>query len=69
MTKFYETENFIIDHTKFGGLVCLSDFNTDHRGKNNTHGSPIATRIAADRNFDNQCRKNKEIQKLKGEKK
>lgn len=40
----YET-----DHTKFGGLIFLSDFNTDNRGKNNTNGSKIAIRIESDR--------------------
>lgn len=37
------------DHTKFGGLIFLSDFNTDNRGKNNTNGSQIASRIESDR--------------------
>lgn len=36
------------DHTKFGGLIFLSDFNTDNRGKNNYGGSQIASRIEAD---------------------
>lgn len=40
---FYEA-----DHTKFGGLIFPSDFNTDYRGKNNTNGSQIAIRIEAD---------------------
>lgn len=40
----YET-----DHTKFGGLIFLSDFNTDNRDKNNTNGSKIAIRIESDR--------------------
>jgi len=51
----YET-----DHTKFGGLIFPSDFNTDNRGKNNTNGSQIASRIATDSTFDKQCRKNRE---------
>lgn len=38
-----------IDHTKFGGKIYLSDFNTDYRGKDNTDGSPIASRIEEDR--------------------
>lgn len=38
-----------VDHTKFGGLIFLSDFNTDNRGKNNYGGSTIAIRIEADR--------------------
>lgn len=37
------------DHTKFGGLIFPSDFNTDYRGKDNIHGSQIASRIEADR--------------------
>lgn len=65
MTKFYGTKNNHTDCTKFGGLVFPTDYNTEHRGKNNTHGSPIAARIMADRAFDNQCRKNIEILKLK----
>lgn len=38
-----------VDHTKFGGLIFPSDFNTDNRGKNNYGGSQIASRIEADR--------------------
>lgn len=38
-----------VDHTKFGGLIFPSDFNTDNRGKNNYGGSTIAIRIEADR--------------------
>ena len=49
-----------VDHTKFGGTICISDFNTDNRGKNNTNGSPIAKRIMEDWGFDKQCIKNKE---------
>lgn len=49
-----------IDHTKFGGLIFPSDFNTDNRGKNNTNGSPIAIRIAKDKQLDKQWQKNKE---------
>lgn len=49
------------DHTKFGGIICLSDFNTDYRGKDNTNGSTIANRIAADNRFDKQCKKQKEF--------
>lgn len=37
-----------VDHTKFGGLIFQSDFNTDYRGKNNTNGSQIAIRIESD---------------------
>lgn len=37
------------DHTKFGGLIYPSDFNTDYRGNENANGSQIAIRIEADR--------------------
>lgn len=37
-----------VDHTKFGGLIYPSDFNTDYRGKDNTYGSQIAERIESD---------------------
>lgn len=41
-----------VDHTKFGGLIFPSDFNTDDRGNNNYGGSPIADRIARDATRD-----------------
>lgn len=47
-----------VDHTKFGGLIFPSDFNTDYKGKYNKNVSIIASRIAQDQKFDNQCRKN-----------
>lgn len=46
------------DHTRFGGLVYASDFNTDIRGKDQKNGSAIASRIVNDYRFDEQCRKN-----------
>lgn len=46
----------------FGGLIYPSDFNTNHRGKNNVNGSEIASRIIADRKFDSQCRRNRSLQ-------
>lgn len=55
-----------VDSSKFGGIIYPSDYNTDYKGKSNTHGSSIAARIVADRNFDDKCRKNIEILKLKG---
>lgn len=54
-TGLYET-----DHSKFGGLIFPSDFNTNVRGKNNYSGSPIARRIENDDRFDRQCIRNKE---------
>lgn len=49
-------EVYEVDHTTFGGIIYSSDFNTDYRGKNNTNGSLIAQRIAADQRFDNYYR-------------
>lgn len=54
---FYRTGRHEIDHTTFGGEIFPSDFNT-HRGKDNTNGSTIASRIASDWIFDNRCQKN-----------
>ncbi len=54
---FYSTRNYRTDHTKFGGIICPSDFNTDYRGKDNNNGSTIAKRIVADAKFDKQCKK------------
>lgn len=45
------------DHTRFGGYICQSDFNTDYRGKDTPNGSTIANRIIKDQSFDNQCKK------------
>lgn len=57
---FYRTGNYKVDHETFGGIIYSSDFNTDNRGHNNINGSTIAQRIMSDRNFDQQCRKNRE---------
>lgn len=57
--KLKKTGIYEVDHSKFGGLIYPSDFNTGHRGKNNTNGSPIAKRIANDSNYDKQCEKNR----------
>lgn len=43
------------DHSRFGGVIYASDFNTDRGRKLNTDGSPIARRIISDRKFDLQC--------------
>lgn len=59
MTKiFYKNGNYNTDHTKFGGFIYLSDFQTDHKGRDNTNGSSIASRIARDQRFDEECKKN-----------
>ncbi len=51
---YYRTGTCKTDHTKFGGTICLSDFDTNH-----ANGS-IASRIESDRKFDEQCRKDTE---------
>ena len=56
---FCKTGLYEKDHSKFGGLIFPSDFNTNVRGKNNYSGSPIARRIVNDDRFDQQCIKNK----------
>ncbi len=61
---FIGTGTYKADHTKFGGLIYLSDFSTDRRGKAGTKNfskdSSIARRIAQDQRFDIQCGKNME---------
>lgn len=57
------------DPTKFSGIIYPTDFETDYRGNDNTHGSVIASRIAKDWRFDLNCKKNLEAgrsNKLKG---
>ena len=44
-----------IDHSTFGGIIHTSDFNTGNRIGTNTNGSPLASRVIADRRFDNMC--------------
>lgn len=46
--KLYKTETFDKKHIHFGGIIYPSDFNTDYRGKDNTNGSTIASRIESD---------------------
>lgn len=48
MTEKMKTEIFDKEHVHLGGKIYQSDFNTEYRGKNNTNGSAIAARIAAD---------------------
>lgn len=49
-----------VDRTKFGGIIYPSDFNTDYRGKDNTNGSKIASRILNDDKLYEQWKKNGE---------
>lgn len=58
--NFHRTKTYK-DPTTFGGLILPSDFNTNYRGKNNTNGSDIASRIMSDKRFDNQCRRNRNL--------
>lgn len=44
----YQTELFDREHRHFGGVVYLSDFNTEYRKSLACHGSPTALRIASD---------------------
>ncbi len=46
------------DHTRFGGIIYPSDFETEWHGKKNRDFSMIASRIAGDKRFDEQCRQN-----------
>ena len=50
--KNYKYEFYEVDHTRFGGIIYPSDFDTRH-----TNGN-IASRIENDRKFDEKCRKN-----------
>lgn len=64
---YYRTGSHKVDHTTFGGIICASDYNTSIRKALNTKGSPIASRIISDRNFDNLCRRNIELKMRKGD--
>lgn len=55
----YHTPSNYLDHATFGGLIYFTDFNTDHRGKNEKQ-SQIANRIINDWKFDQACKKNRE---------
>lgn len=57
----YETENSNLRHT-FGGLIYLSDYNTECRHKKISQGSAVANRIAQDKRFDEQCKRNVKMQ-------
>ncbi len=52
-TNFYKP-----DYTRFGGIIYSSDFETEWKGKRYQNGSVIASRIAGDKRFDEQCRQN-----------
>lgn len=52
--NFYRTGHVDIDHSSFGGLIYPSDFETEYYSENGRH---IASRIANDLKFDEQCKK------------
>lgn len=64
--NYYTTSSNYADHTRFGGLINYSDFNTNHRG-NDQRRSSIAEQIASDWKFDNECRQNIENRKWRKE--
>lgn len=53
--NYYTTSSNYADHTRFGGIICASDFCTDYEGTRN-----ITSRITSDWKFDERCRKNAE---------
>ena len=59
MTETYYRNN-TTDSTHFGGLIHLSDYDTE---RPTTHN--IASRIASDLKFDQRCRNNAEIRASK----
>lgn len=54
----YYTETFDKEHIHFGGNIYASDFNIDYRGKDNTNGSTIASRIESDMRWENKLLNN-----------
>ena len=56
--EFYKTGRYSVDHSTFGGTICLSDFYTEFSGKQNTKGSTIAAKIISNWRFDESCNKN-----------
>lgn len=63
MTKRnYKMTNYD-DHTRFGGLIYLSDFDTENPCGN------IADRIISDWKFDSQCKKNADARDARAKRK
>lgn len=54
--KTYKTETFDKQHQHFGGVINISDFDTDHRKNNVNSGSYIAHRIIADLNWEKKLK-------------
>ena len=53
--NFDKTINIHTNHSSFGGIIYPSDFETEYYSEN---GRNIASRIASDWIFDEECRKN-----------
>ena len=62
----FKTETFDKVHIHVGGKIYPSDFNTDYRGKDNINGSTIASRIAADFQWEQKTLANIERNKQYG---
>lgn len=60
---FYRTGIYSSDHTKFGGIICSSDFDRK------TTLSDIVSRIESDQKFNESCRRNIESRRNYGGKK
>ncbi len=52
MTEIYTTKRFNVDHTTFGGIISNYDFD------GHVTMTGMASQIASDLRFDEQCRKN-----------
>lgn len=61
--------NYGSDHTRFGGLIYLSDFDTNYCNSIGNRKSLIASRITSDEIFDEKCRKNIEYRRRTSNKK
>lgn len=55
-TNLNSMEYHATDHSKFSGLIYQTDFDTEYNREKN-----IASRIAADWRFDEQCRKDSKL--------
>lgn len=56
MTEKFNTYNYEMGHSTFGGILYNSDFDTNHSGSRN-----MARRIAQDWMFDKHCASNEKI--------
>lgn len=61
-TPNHQTGSSLLSNT-FGGLIYLSDYNTEHKSRKISRASAVANRIAQDKCFDAQCKRNTEIRK------